>query len=111
MTIHIETLAIDVIIGLLDFERERTQRVVIDLEASYDYTPDMFIDYADIVLLMENELKEKRYTLLEDALLGLHDAICTAYTQIRTLKVKITKPDILPHCRVGLSHEWTMLSD
>ena len=37
MTIHIEALTFDVIIGLLDFERDRPQRVIIDIEASYDY--------------------------------------------------------------------------
>ena len=36
MTIHVEALTFDVIIGLLDFERERPQRVIIDIEASYD---------------------------------------------------------------------------
>lgn len=71
MTIHIEALTFDVIIGLLDFERDKPQKVIIDLKASYAYTENEFIDYADMVLLIQNELKEKRYTLLEDALLGV----------------------------------------
>ena len=68
MTIHIEDLTFDVIIGLLDFERDKPQRVIINLQASYDYNGDQFIDYADMVLLIQNELKEKRYELLENAL-------------------------------------------
>ncbi len=106
MRIHIEALTIDVIIGLLDFEREHTQRVVIDLKADYEYTRENFIDYADLVFLMGQELKEKRYELLEDALLGLQGMIISAYPQIKMLKLKIAKPDILPQCTVALSKQW-----
>jgi dihydroneopterin aldolase len=106
MTIHIETLTFDVIIGLLDYERDRPQRVIIDLDASYDYSNENFIDYADIVLLIQKELKEKRYKLLEEALLGIKQILCSTYPQFQTLSLKITKPDILPECSVALSHVW-----
>ena len=106
MTIHIEDLTFDVIIGLLDFERDRPQRVIINLEASYDYSDDQFIDYADMVLLIQNELKEKRYELLENALLGLKELLTTTYPQLQTLALKISKPDILAQCTVSLSKTW-----
>ncbi len=106
MTIHIEDLTFDVIIGLLDFERDRPQRIIINLEASYEYKEGQFIDYADIVLLIQNELKEKRYELLEDALLGLKELLSTTYPQMQTLFLKISKPDILPQCTVSLSKTW-----
>ena len=106
MTIHIEDLAFDVIIGLLDFERDKPQRVIINFEASYDYSDDKFIDYADIVLLIQNELKEKRYELLENALLGLKEILYTTYPDLRTLSLKISKPDIIPECTVSLSKTW-----
>ena len=106
MTIHIEDLTFDVIIGLLDFERDRPQRVIINLEASYDYSNDQFIDYADMVLLIQNELKEKRYELLENALLGLKEVLYTTYPQLQTLSLKISKPDILARCTVSLSKTW-----
>jgi len=115
MTIHIEDLTFDVIIGLLDFERDRPQRIIINLEASYEYVEgqfidyaDMgqFIDYADMVLLIQNKLKEKRYELLEDALIGLKELLSTTYPQLQTLFLKISKPDILPQCTVSLSKTW-----
>jgi len=106
MTIHIEDLSFDVIIGLLDFERDKPQRVIINLEASYDYSDDNFIDYADMVLLIQNELKKKRYELLENALLGLKEILYTAYPHLQTLSLKISKPDILPDCTVSLSKTW-----
>jgi dihydroneopterin aldolase len=106
MTIHIDDLQFDVIIGLLDFERDRPQRVIIDLEASYTYSNEDFINYADMVFLIQNELKEKRYKLLEEALLGLKEKLYTSYPQLKTLKIKIAKPDILKECSVALSHSW-----
>ena len=106
MNIHIEALEFDVIIGLLDFERDRPQRVIIDLEASYDYSDEEFIDYADMVFLIQKELKEKRYKLLEEALLGVKTLLSTTYPQIQTLRLKISKPDILPQCSVALSNSW-----
>ncbi len=106
MNIHIEDLEFNVIIGLLDFERDRSQRVIIDLEASYAYADKNFIDYADMVFLIQQELKAKRYKLLEEALLGVKILLYTTYPQLQTLRLKISKPDILPQCSVALSHFW-----
>jgi len=106
MTIHIEALTFDAIIGLLDFERDKTQKVIVDIEASYDYKDKNFIDYADIVVLTKNELKEKHYTLLEDAIQGLKSTLIHTYPQLKTLTLKISKPDILKQCSVAMSHSW-----
>jgi len=106
MTIHIEALSFDVIIGLLDFERITPQRVVIDIEASYDYRDGDFINYADVATLVENELKSQKYELLEDALSGLKTIIYKNYPNLQNLYIKIIKPDILTKCRVGLSNRW-----
>ncbi len=106
MYIHIDALIFNTIIGLLDFERITPQEVNINLEASYEYTDGSFINYADIVTLIENELQVKKYKLLEDALLGLKREIYTKYPQIKTLKIKISKPNILSNCSVALSNYW-----
>ncbi len=107
MTIHIDALSFDVIIGILDVEREKTQKVIIDLEASYLYEEEHFIDYADIVLLIETHLKSKRYRLLEEALIGTKNLLFSTYPQLKTLQLKISKPDILTQCSVAMSHRWT----
>jgi dihydroneopterin aldolase len=106
MTIHIEDLTFDVIIGLLDFEREKPQSVIINLQATYDYSDEQFIDYADIVFLIQNKLKEERYELLENALLGLKKVLYIAYPQLTSLTLKISKPNIIPECTVSLSKTW-----
>ena len=106
MIIHIESLTFDAIIGLLDSEREYTQRVIIDLEATYDYTVGDFIDYADLALLIEEKVKQAHYALLEDALIQLETLILSSYPQITSLYLKIAKPDILSNCTVALSQRW-----
>jgi len=106
MTIHIENLKFDVIIGLLDFERDRPQAIIVDLEASYAYSNENFVDYANMVLLIKEELKEKRYALLEEALLGVKNRLYMSHPQLKTLTLKISKPDILPECSVALSKTW-----
>ena len=106
MTIHIENLTFDVIIGLLDFERDKPQSVIINVKADYNYSNDKFMDYADMVLLIKNKLKENRYKLLENALLGLKEILYSTYPQLVSLEIKISKPDILPECIVSLSKTW-----
>ncbi len=108
MTIHIEDLTFDVIIGLLDFERVTPQKVIVNLQASYIYDHDKFINYADIVEIIKDKLTTERYKLLEDALLGLRDIISTTYPDIQTLEIKISKPDILSECIVSLSANWNI---
>ena len=106
MHIHIEALTFDVIIGLLDFEREREQKVIVDLEVSYDYSTETFINYADMATLIKKVMKERKYLLLEEALLGIKTSLFTEYPHIKSLQVKITKPDILSDCNVALSESW-----
>ena len=103
MTIRIDDLEFDAIIGLLDFERDRTQRVRLNIEATYDYQPPMFLDYAQMVEVAKKHIIDKKYELLEEALHGLHDTFLEAFPQIETLKITMTKPDILPDCVVSLS--------
>ncbi len=106
MTISIESLQIDAIIGLLDFEREFEQRIIVDLEACYDFKNDNFIDYALLADMIKRRLKTMRYRLLEEALLDLEKTILETYPTLTTLKLKISKPDILKNCTVALSHNW-----
>ncbi len=55
---------------------------------------------------MKSELIENKYKLLEDALLGVKIKIHNNYPQIKKLKLKISKPDILNNCSVALSNNW-----
>ena len=103
MTVHIEDLRFECIIGLLEFERHTPQEIIVTLELDYDYT-DAFINYADLAELIEVHLQEKKYELLETALDELFKVISTQYLLITRLFLKISKPDILPNCRVSVSN-------
>jgi dihydroneopterin aldolase len=105
MTIHIEALTFEVIIGLLDFERERPQHIMIDMTIGYPYVEGEFIDYAIVVEKTKQHMHQHKYKLLEEALVGLETYLRSLYPSISTLKLKITKPDILKECFVALSNE------
>lgn len=106
MTIHIENLTTQAIIGILDFEREKAQNIIIDLKLNYEYDKNSFLNYADIAQTIINDMQIKKYGLLEDALESLKEILFSQYPNIKTLYIKLTKPDILKNCHVGLSKTW-----
>ncbi|MBU1668457.1 dihydroneopterin aldolase [bacterium] len=106
MTIHIEELTLSAIIGILDFERIKTQTVVIDATIDYFYSTNKFINYAEVIQLMETLIIEKKYTLLEDALSDIQNKLLENYPQIVKYNLKITKPDIINNAKVALSIRW-----
>ena len=107
MKIHIDGLEIFCIIGLLDFERELEQKIQLNIELDYIYKEGVYLDYADIANKIEQHLKREKYLLLEEALIGMKTFLLKNYPVIKQLKIKISKPDILPHCTVGISEMWT----
>ena len=104
MTININDLTFSTIIGLLDFERVNEQKVIIDCIIEYDYQ-DNFINYADIVKLIENTIKTQKFELIEEALLYLEKKLHVKFPNISTLELKITKPDILDNCTVSVGNK------
>lgn len=110
MTIHIEDLTIDAIIGILDFERKSKQKVVIETKINYIYTEKEFIDYGLVVKDIEKCFQDKEYELLEDALIDVSNILLQNYTPIETLYLKISKPDIIKNAIVSLSNSWNNAS-
>lgn len=102
MTIHIENLKFKCIIGILDFERETPQDVIVNLEIDYEYKKE-FINYADVTNMVKNSMIEKKFLLIEDALNEISLKLKEKFLQIKQLKLKITKPSILPDTTVSVS--------
>ena len=48
MKIQISNLTFKAIIGILDFERIKKQKVIINLSFEYEFSKDKFIDYAEV---------------------------------------------------------------
>lgn len=104
MTIHIEELTFKTIIGILDFERETPQNVIINLEIDYDFK-ERFINYAEVVDLIKSDMIISKYLLIEDALHGLSQKITKNFPHAMKLRLKITKPSILGDAIVSVSLE------
>jgi dihydroneopterin aldolase len=106
MTIHIEKLKISAIIGILDFERIKTQTVIVDARIEYEYQENQFINYSEVISIIETMIISKEYQLLEDALSDIQQKIVRRYSQINKLHLKISKPNIIKNATVALSVEY-----
>ena len=103
MTIHIEDLKFQCIIGILDFERVTPQDVIINLAIEYDYKKN-FINYADVVEIVKNMMKKNKFLLIEDALENINLKLIKEFNTIKSIHLKITKPSILEGCKVSVSN-------
>ena len=103
MKIEINKLTFKCIIGILDFERIKKQKVIVNISFEYEFSKDFFIDYAEVSTLIKNTMKEKQFLLLEDAILDLENLLLNKFP-IKNLNIKISKPDILKNCIVTLSN-------
>lgn len=107
MTIEIESLRFQCIIGILDFERESPQDVIVDIEIAYHYSNDAFLDYALVVECVKKDMIEKKYLLIEDAIKHLSVLLKKTFFHITQLKIKIAKPSILPDCKVSVADSFS----
>lgn len=103
MKIEINNLTFKCIIGILDFERIKKQKVVINCSFEYEFSKEFFIDYAQVSTLLKTAMKQNKYLLLEDAIIQLENILKTKYP-INNFHIKISKPDILKDCIVTLSN-------
>ncbi|MFA6197139.1 MAG: dihydroneopterin aldolase [Sulfurimonas sp.] len=110
MTIHIEDLKFQCIIGILDFERVTLQDVIITLTLDYEYKKDEFINYVEVVDLIKNEMIFNKYFLIEDALNNLTTKLVNNFPSIQKMNLKITKPSILRDAKVSVSTIFTLQS-
>jgi len=109
MTIYIEDLKFQCIIGILDFERVSPQNVLINVEIEYDYI-DLFINYADVASFIKSQMLENKFLLIEDALSTLSEKLKKEFQNINKLHLKITKPSILPDCTVSVGNHYNFNS-
>ena len=103
MKIEISDLTFNCIIGILDFERIKKQKVILNISFEYDFSKDLFIDYSEISTLVKSTMKEQKFLLLEDAILYIESLLQNSY-KIYALNIKISKPNILKNCIVSLSN-------
>lgn len=102
MQICIQNLTCKNIIGILPTERETLQRVTVNTKITYPYDGENFIDYAALCDFIENDLREEKYFLLEEAIQSLIQKIKILHPKIQKITLKISKPDILPNAMASV---------
>jgi dihydroneopterin aldolase len=106
MTILIETLTFDAIIGILDSERITPQQIIIDCIIGYDYVENSFINYAEVTSHIQESVQKNQFLLIEEALQSLGLSLKKQFPSIHTLTLTLRKPDILSNCTVGVQENF-----
>ncbi len=101
-TISVQKLKIEAIIGILPKERLLPQLIEIDSFIEYNKSKESFLDYVKVVNIIESMLIENKYRLIEDALEDITLSIKREFKEINSIKMRISKPDILKNCVVGV---------
>ncbi|GAA9739371.1 dihydroneopterin aldolase [Helicobacter pylori] len=102
--VHIHNLVFETILGILEFERLKPQKISVDLDLFYTELPNKaYLDYMEIQELIQKMMQEKQYLLIEDALKDLSHVLKTHYSEISELYLKISKLEISPNFQVGAS--------
>jgi dihydroneopterin aldolase len=103
--IQISNLSFESIIGILDFERVNTQKIIVDFECEYKHKED-FVNYVDIKDKIKYLICINKYLLLEDAVDDIISNLQKEFNQIYNIKIKITKPNILEDCIVSVEKSY-----
>ncbi|EPZ93693.1 FolB domain-containing protein [Helicobacter pylori] len=102
--VHIHNLVFETILGILEFERLKPQKISVDLDLFYTQLPHRaYLDYMKIQELIQKMMQEKQYFLIEDALKDLSHVLKMRYNEISELYLKISKLEISPNSQVGAS--------
>ncbi len=102
--VHIHNLVFEAILGILEFERLKPQKISVNLDLFYTQLPNKaYLDYIKIQELIQKMMQENQYLLIEDALKDLSHALKTRYSGISELYLKISKLEISPNSQVGAS--------
>ncbi|WQV48597.1 FolB domain-containing protein [Helicobacter pylori] len=102
--VHIHNLVFETILGILEFERLKPQKISVNVDLFYTELPNKaYLDYMEIQEIIQNTMREKQYLLIEDALKDLSQILKTRYSEIFELYLKISKLEISPNSQVGAS--------
>ncbi|MCQ2930712.1 FolB domain-containing protein [Helicobacter pylori] len=102
--VHVHNFVFETILGILEFERLKPQKISVNLDLFYTELPNKaYLDYMEIQEIIQNTMQEKQYLLIEDALKDLSHILKTRYKEITELYLKISKLEISPNSQVGAS--------
>lgn len=99
MKILVNDLKTEAIIGCYDYERDQKQPLVINLElelGSWNYPDELIhtVNYAELCQLVRELATASKFLLLESLVHYLADELFARYTQVKQIKVNVSKPDV-----------------
>ena len=111
-TVFIESLEVDTVIGAYDWERTIRQKLLVDVQMSWDNRPcatddalHLALDYAAVSEQINEFAQNSQFELVETFAEKLA-ALLMAEFNIPWLRLKITKPGAVAHARgVGVEIE------
>lgn len=86
------------IIGILDFERKKKQKIIIKLKAK----ANGFLDYAEVITKIKKWYKKEKFYTLEESLDFVGFSLKKDFSDLSHLNIKIFKPHIIKNARVGV---------
>lgn len=110
--VFIEQLTVDTVIGVYDWEKTLTQRLLLDLCMGWDIRPaaatdalDKTLDYAAVCQHIQRFAVEQRFELVETFAERLATELMQTFN-IPWLRMKVTKPGAVPQAQgVGVEIE------
>ncbi len=103
MIVEIKKLTFKCIIGILPYEREHKQKIVIDLKISCKDSDKIIIDYAKTSKFVKKVFKKQKFYTIEKSLLYLEEKLKQKYPEIKKIYMKVSKPNALKNCVAGIS--------
>lgn len=102
--LKIKDLEFETIIGILDFERDKKQKVVLNAEFLYEFSKEI-LDYR---LLREFLLQafDKNFDTLENALVYFQEHIPKNFKNITYFHIELSKTQIFKDCLVSVCLEY-----
>ncbi len=99
--ILIEDLTFKAVIGILEKERYEEQPVVVNVEIEYAGKTN-YIDYAKVCDMIAEIIQKGKFELIEDAADEIEKRLVEEFSQMKSLKLLIKKPEILKNALVGV---------
>lgn len=85
------------VIGILDFERVKKQRVLLKFEAK----SAEFLDYARVCKWLKKTYKEREFRLIEESLQVILDEFRQICPKASFAKIKLYKLEIMKNAKLG----------
>ena len=102
MTTFIKDYEFSTIIGLLDFERERPQKVRVSVE----FQSGGFIDYIEVINFIEEIYAREKFGTVESSLEICAKKLKEKFSSLSSLKMEILKIEIVKNATVGARAEF-----